>query len=114
MSTQKGQIAEQQAVDYLKQHGYHIIARNLRLARGEPDIVATHHNILVFIEVKSRQQRDDALLALTAQKCRRIQSAAQAFLVKYPQWQHSQCRFDAILIAPDIPEHIEQLENILS
>ncbi|MDQ6961379.1 MAG: YraN family protein [Mariprofundaceae bacterium] len=113
MSTKKGQEAEERASTYLKKHGYSIIGRNMRLARGELDIVATKKALLVFIEVKSRQHHDDALLSLTPQKCRRIKSAAQAFLVKHRQWQQHQCRFDAILIAPDIENGIEHLEDIL-
>lgn len=113
MSTKKGQLAEEKAVTYLKKEGYCIVARNQRLARGEIDIVASHGDILVFIEVKSRQHHDDALLSLTPQKCRRIQSAAQAFLVKYRKWQYHQCRFDAILIAPDIKGNLEHLQDIL-
>jgi len=113
MSTKKGQLAEEKATQYLKRKGYQILGRNLRLANGELDIVASKEEHIFFVEVKSRQHRDDALLSLTPQKCHRIQNAAQAFLIKYPKWQHYQCRFDAILIAPDIQNSIEHMKDII-
>lgn len=40
--------------EYLENKGYKIIERNFRKGYGEIDIIATHKNILVFVEVKTR------------------------------------------------------------
>jgi len=107
-STAKGQLAEERAVRYLKRRGYTILARNVRLARGELDIVAlqtvardsSDEKILVFIEVKGRRCREDALLAMHEDKCRRIRSASLAYLNLHPDLAALQCRFDLIILTP--------------
>lgn len=45
---------EELAAKYLKKHGYKIIKRNYKCPVGEIDIIAKDKDILVFIEVKSR------------------------------------------------------------
>ncbi len=45
---------ESQAVQYLQGKGYEILERNWRSGRFEVDIIATHKNLLVFVEVKTR------------------------------------------------------------
>jgi len=121
MSTAKGRLAENRAVRYLKRRNYKILARNVRLARGEIDIVALQtlgkdspdEKILVFIEVKSRQRRQDALLAMHEDKCRRIRSATLAYLGLHPDLAGLQCRFDLIILTPGRWfSRIEQLKNI--
>lgn len=52
-----GTKGESIAANYLKKHGYRVIAKNFRSAHGEIDIIAESKNFLVFAEVKSR--RDD-------------------------------------------------------
>jgi putative endonuclease len=49
-----GQWGESTAVDYLTQHGYDIIARNVRTPFGEIDIVAKQGDMTIFVEVKTR------------------------------------------------------------
>jgi putative endonuclease len=50
-----GNNGEHIAQQYLQQHGYTLLGTNLRFGRGELDIVCTHQNILIFVEVKTRQ-----------------------------------------------------------
>lgn len=49
-----GRWGEQAAADYLCQHGYEILARNVRTPYGEIDLVACKDGITVFVEVKAR------------------------------------------------------------
>ena len=49
-----GQKGEALAVAYLESKGYTILETNWRFKRAEVDIIAKDHNILVFIEVKTR------------------------------------------------------------
>jgi putative endonuclease len=41
------------AANWLEEHGYQIIARNIRTAYGEIDIIAQQGDMTIFIEVKT-------------------------------------------------------------
>lgn len=119
MSTVKGQRGEQQAASYLQRRGFTILDRNVRLARGELDLVARRGDLLLFVEVKAHQSRESALLALHADKCARLQSAAQAWLALHPDSAALQCRFDLMIVTPRVglpawlPPAIEHMEDII-
>ena len=49
-----GKWGEETACTYLVQHGYEIVARNVRTPYGEIDLVARSEGFTVFVEVKSR------------------------------------------------------------
>jgi len=71
-----GARAEAAAARYLKRRGYRILERNLRTRIGEIDIVATHDDWLVVVEVRSR--REDSPVSpretLTRQKQRKLRA----------------------------------------
>ena len=48
-----GNNGEDGAVEFLKQNGYTVIARNYSSENGEIDIVSLKHGVLVFTEVKT-------------------------------------------------------------
>lgn len=119
MSTESGQIGEAQACRYLKMHGYRILARNVRLGRGELDIICRKNDLLIFVEVKAHNDRESALLAVDEDKCTRIRSAALAWLGNHDDYAAMQCRFDLIIITPRLGlpawlgPHIEHMEDII-
>lgn len=119
MSTVKGQAGEQHAARYLRRKGFTILGRNLRLGRGELDIVAKQDDLLVFVEVKTHKTLESALLAVHPDKCSRLQSAAQAWLGQHPDYDGLQCRFDLIVVTPrmGLPDWlapaIEHMEDII-
>ena len=100
MSTARGRRGEERAAHYLARRGYTILARNARGASGELDIVARHGEVLAFIEVKNHRTRERGLLAMTPDKCRRLQAAASAWLGRRPELAGLQCRFDLIILYP--------------
>ena len=57
-----GARAEDAACAYLREKGYEILDRNLRLGHGELDIVARRDGVTAFVEVKYR--RDARFLSL--------------------------------------------------
>jgi putative endonuclease len=119
MSTHKGQAGEERAVRYLQRKGFTILGRNLRLGRGELDIVARREDLLVFVEVKAHRTLESGLLAVHPDKCARLQSAAQIWLGQHPNHAGLQCRFDLIIVIPRIglpswaPPRIEHMEDII-
>jgi len=79
----RGHQAEAVAADYLRKHGYKIVAINWRRPRAEIDIIATaKHQPLVFVEVKYRQQshQGSGLDYITTRKLAQMQFAAELWV----------------------------------
>ncbi|MDX8391302.1 MAG: YraN family protein [Mariprofundaceae bacterium] len=113
MSTEKGRKAENKAARHLRLKGYQILDRNARLGRGELDIVAKRSDVLAFIEVKLRPNREQGLLAVHADKQMRLRSAASVWFANHPDYQDLQCRFDLIILTPAaIRYRIEHLHDV--
>ena len=54
----KGNEYEERAVSLLQEKAYRILARNFRTSIGEIDVIAEKGDILVFVEVKYRKNRN--------------------------------------------------------
>ncbi len=90
-----GRAGEDAAVAALRAHGYRIIARNVRLRRGELDIVAEEQGTLVFVEVKARRSAayGTPAEAVTPRKQQALLRLAAAYLVRRSLLSRP-CRFD--------------------
>ena len=77
-----GKAGEDAAVEYLTRQGYVICDRNWRQHRLELDIVAAKDGVLVFVEVKTRQNTDfrEPHEAVDWKKIRHIVVAADAYI----------------------------------
>ena len=96
-----GKIGEKLAAEYLRSQGYKILARNVRSAHGEIDIIAENREYLVFAEVKTRADNPEHFAnygrpaeAVNKQKQRHIIYTAEVFLQKHPI--EKTVRFDVI------------------
>ena len=105
--TQKrGRLGEDQARTYLEDRGLVIVAQNLQSRTGEIDLVAVHHGVLVFIEVRARGSLDygGAAASVNRQKQRRLIRTAQFFLprlaARYFGGATPACRFDVVSVEP--------------
>ncbi len=102
-----GLSAESRAAALLIAKGFRILARRFRSPVGEIDIVARRRHLLVFVEVKAREQLDDAAWSVTERQRARIIAAAEAWLADHPDPSIQDIRFDAMLVAPGrVPRHI--------
>lgn len=102
-----GRFAETLAAWALRLKGYRIMARGFRSRVGEIDIVARRGSLLVFVEVKARQDLDDAARALGPRQTDRITRASGAFLQAHPHLSNLDQRFDVILVCPwRLPVHL--------
>ena len=102
-----GISAESRGAAYMVAKGFRIIARRWRSPVGEIDIVARRRSLLVFVEVKARNNLDEAAESVTMRQRARIAAAAEAWLATYPDPSITDIRFDAILVAPGkMPRHI--------
>lgn len=99
-----GVDGENLAADYLKSHGYKIIARNFISRFGEIDIVATYKNYLCFMEVKTRKSKRNIASgyeSISLSKQRKIILTANYFLITNRKYQNLQPRFDCIEVNID-------------
>lgn len=95
----RGEDAEQLARDFLRQHGYEIIAERYRWRGGEIDLIARDGNVLVFIEVRSRSKELFGLPeeTITHKKRQKILLTAQHYLAHHPT--NLDVRFDVVALS---------------
>ena len=96
----QGAAAEERACRHLERAGFAIAERNFRTRGGEIDIVARKGDLLVFVEVRSREAHDfgPPEESVTPAKRRRIVAAARRYLTNVPASSWREARFDVIAI----------------
>jgi putative endonuclease len=108
-----GRIGEDLACLELERRGYAVLARRYRRRGGEIDIVARHGTTVVFIEVKTRENRRFGwpAEAITSLKRRRLVQVAEEYVARHrlAGWP---CRFDVVSIHLDSdPPVVEVCQN---
>lgn len=104
----RGQRGEWLAMLWLRGKGYRIVARRVRRADGEIDVIAQRARLVIFVEVKARPSLAEAAAALTPWQWQRVQRAARVWLAAHPQAAAGSWRYDAVLLAPwHWPRHLE-------
>lgn len=95
-----GLTGEDLAARFLAGHGLDLLARNVRYADGELDIVGSARGTLVVVEVKWRRgkERGSAAEAVTPKKRRRIVLAARRWLAENQTRRERNVRFDVVAI----------------
>jgi len=112
-TTSIGNQAETLACKYLEAKQYKIVERNYKDRFCEIDIVASHREYIVFVEVKYRSRSDfgGAAGSITPSKALRMSRSAQYWLATHDGYLQSQPRIDVITVVGDMlaPEvsHIE-------
>ena len=96
----QGDAAEERACRHLDRSGFTIVERNFRTRGGEIDIVARKGDVLVFVEVRSREVPDFGTPedSVAPAKRRRIVATARQYLSKVPPSSWREARFDVIAI----------------
>jgi putative endonuclease len=108
-----GKMGEDLAVEELQRRGYAITARRYRTPCGEIDVVCDHDGVLVFVEVKTREDAEfgTAAEAVTPRKQRKLTRMACDYLVRELVVDRP-CRFDVVTVMLDGPAPvIEVYEN---
>ncbi len=96
MRNSSGKIGEQYIQQLLQKQGYILRAANYRSRYGEIDIIAEKEQYIVFVEVKTRDEKRKAepLEAVTAIKRKKVVQTAMLYLQEHMQAQKLQPRFD--------------------
>jgi len=94
----KGQQAEELALQHLVAQGFRLIVQNYACKMGEIDLIMQQHNLLIFVEVRSRNTSayGGAAASITYSKQRKISRTAAFFLQNQPRFADADCRFDVI------------------
>lgn len=101
-----GRRGEMLAAWFLRLKGWRIVARRLRTARGEIDLVARRGRVVAFVEVKWRRREADLASALDHYRLQRVVACAEAVAARFVR-PGDTMRIDAILLAPGRwPRHI--------
>jgi putative endonuclease len=116
-STDSGALAEGAALKYLERRGLALVTRNYRCKLGELDLVMEHDDVLVFVEVRLRNNAryGDGRESVTYQKQRKLTLAAGVFLMRHPRFQNSRCRFDVVSVTKrNYRAHCEWIRDAFS
>lgn len=94
-----GRLGEHLALEHLVDRGWTIVDRNVRLGRGELDIIALEGTTLVFVEVKTRRTLVTGVpqAAVTEQKVRQLRRLAGRYLMHHAP-PHRDIRIDVIAV----------------
>ena len=108
-----GRDAESLVCDYLERHGMRVAARNFRGRGGEIDIVARDGDVVVFVEVRFREQGAQGAPeeTVTPEKRRRIASAARAYLSTISPGDWTEARFDVAAVEGSVAAVIRYYRN---
>lgn len=102
----KGHWGECIAALYLRFKGYEVIEKRFKTPFGEIDLLIRKKNMLIAVEVKNRETREKASLAVTGFQQKRIERALLFYLAGKPS--SLDLRFDVVLISPwKWPSHIQ-------
>ncbi len=99
---QFGRAAEEAAARRLVQDGWTLLGRNVRIGRGELDLIVRRGGVLAFVEVKARRTSEYGSPedAVDARKRRKVARLAELWLAVRP-WALrgvSDVRFDVIAV----------------
>ena len=95
-----GQKHERAALKYLKQQGLNLKDKNVRFKAGEIDLIMTHQQQLVFVEVRFRnsESHGGALASVDRKKQQKLIKAAQLYLQQEFGNNPPSCRFDVVAV----------------
>lgn len=115
---QKGQYAENLALNYLQKQGLIRLQENYSCKHGEIDLIMRDNEFIVFIEVRYRKktQFGHPLETINYAKQKKIIKTIQYFLIKNPQFNQLACRIDAVAINSQTqsrPDEIDWIKNAI-
>lgn len=108
-----GDLGEKHAARSLALRGYSILYRKFRCKFGEIDIIALDKGTLVFIEVRSKSDREYGFPYETINRVKKqhIRRVATVFQMKYDLLDHDS-RFDCVSVIFDKNGNLKDMEII--
>ncbi len=106
-STDKGQITECYAQQYLSKQGLILIERNFHSRQGEIDLIMLDGDTYIFVEVKYRKRKEfgGAIAAISASKKKKIKHCITFYLQQAGLNEYNTpCRVDVVALEGDITQ----------
>lgn len=106
----KGKRAELIAALWLTAKGYRIKEKRYKTNVGEVDIIARKKDVIAFVEVKARNNVQDALDDISYDNQKRIEAAAERWLQRQKDFANLSWTFDVIAVTPNMmPKHFQNV-----
>lgn len=104
---------ESRACEYLQRQGLRLIAKNYRTKMGEIDLIMQDGNVLVFVEVRYRQQTNfgSSAESITYQKQRKLIKAINHYLLTKRLLNKVDCRIDVVAIDTKASQQLKWIKN---
>ncbi|MDC1368694.1 YraN family protein [Pseudomonadales bacterium] len=101
---QRGNDAENRALEFLETQGLRLVTRNFLCKVGEIDLIVRDQTTVIFVEVRYRQDtsRGTGAETVTRSKMIKIINSARYFLTQQPIYAELACRFDVISISASL------------
>lgn len=98
-----GKLGEELAAVYFEKLDYNILYKNWRHRNKEVDIIASHNNMLHFIEVKTTTtlKFGHPEEKVNTKKIKDLIDASEEYLYQNPQWQRIQFDVISVTMLPD-------------
>lgn len=109
-----GRWGEEIAASYLTNHGYMLIARNVRTPYGEIDIIASKDGFIICIEVKTRTSSSlgPPEISVTARKQDHMRAAAEHY-AQQNEIEHWQIDVITVEGKPGTKTNVTHFENAI-
>lgn len=106
--TRAGIDAESAACDFLEAKGMQVVGRNFRARGGEIDVVSRDGDVLVFVEVRYREDEGLGTPEETVGRVKRLKvaAAARAYLSRIPPTAWKEARFDVVAVVGTGPDRV--------
>lgn len=109
-----GKWGEEVASAYLEQKGYRIVERDWKSGHRDIDLIAISETFIVFVEVKTRSNRDfgEPYEAIDKQKLRNLRSAIHHYICSRRPNRRPRLDVISIVMTDPIRPEIEHFEDI--
>lgn len=105
-----GKFSEYLVAAFLITKFYNVLCIRYKSYTGEIDIIATHGDVLVFIEVKSRKKLDLSYNIIRNRQIARIKRTAELYLQRNSKFNNYSVRFDLMIVSNFF--RIEHIKNV--
>lgn len=93
-----GDAGEEIVANWLKEHGFKILAQNFTCRCGEIDVIAQKNEVVAFVEVKTRiNEYFPTSMVVTKTKQLKMIKTAKNFALKFRLFEHV-LRFDVATV----------------